>query len=95
MTGLMDQSALGERVGREWLGPLAATDYGGPLTSWMGAVIRIRRGAGGLSGYAMAGQLRVLGKEKKAPGSGTKWRARRCPPNSGRSPATSTLYGAP
>lgn len=37
---------LGERVGRGWLGPLAATDYGGPLTSWMGAVIRIRRGAG-------------------------------------------------
>ncbi|QHA09319.1 hypothetical protein GQF42_00095 [Streptomyces broussonetiae] len=40
---------LGERVGREWLGPLAATGYGGPLTSWMGAVIRIRRGVGGLS----------------------------------------------
>lgn len=55
----------------------------------MGAVIRIRRGAGGPPGYAndpwwlrqehqpatMAGQLRVLGKEKKAPGSGTMWRA--------------------
>ncbi|WP_105974950.1 TniQ family protein [Streptomyces geranii] len=80
---------LGERVGREWLGPLAATDYGGPLTSWMGAVIRIRRGAGGPPGYdndpwwlrqehqpaTMAGQLRVLGKEKKAPGSGTMWRS--------------------
>ncbi|WP_346093969.1 DNA-binding protein [Streptomyces olivaceiscleroticus] len=80
---------LGARVGREWLGPLAATDYGGPLTSWMGSVIRIRRGAGGLPGYdndpwwlrlehqsaTMAGQLRVLGKEKKAPGSGTMWRA--------------------
>ncbi|GAB3006972.1 hypothetical protein GCM10023080_085910 [Streptomyces pseudoechinosporeus] len=38
---------LGERVRREWLGPLAATDYGGPLTSWMGSVIRLRRGAGG------------------------------------------------
>lgn len=80
---------LGERVGRGWLGPLAATDYGGPLTSWMGAVIPIRRGAGGPPGYdndpwwlrqehqpaTMAGRLRVLGKEKKAPGSGRMWRA--------------------
>jgi hypothetical protein len=81
--------ALGERVGRTWLGPLAATDYGGPLTSWMGSVIRLRRGAGGPPGYGndpwwlrqehqpatMAGHLRVLGKEKKAPGSGRMWRA--------------------
>ncbi|MEW2498695.1 DNA-binding protein [Streptomyces nodosus] len=80
---------LGERVGRGWLGPLAATDYGGPLTSWMGAVIRLRRGASGPPGYdndpwwlrqehqsaTMAGQLRVLGKEKKAPGSDRMWRA--------------------
>jgi hypothetical protein len=80
---------LGERVGRQWLGPLAATDYGGPLTSWMGTVIRLHRGAGGPPGYdndpwwlrqehhpaTMAGQLRVLGKEKKAPGSGRMWRA--------------------
>lgn len=80
---------LGERVGRGWLGPLAATDYGGPLTSWMGAVIRIRRGAGGPPGYGndpwwlrqehspatMAGQLRVLSKERSAPGSGTTWRS--------------------
>ncbi|WP_240124613.1 DNA-binding protein [Streptomyces sp. MUM 136J] len=80
---------LGERVGRGWLGPLAATDYGGPLTSWMGSVIRLRRGAGGPPGYGndpwwlrqehkaatMAAQLRVLGKEEKAPGSGTMWRA--------------------
>ncbi|MDH6513736.1 hypothetical protein M2163_009292 [Streptomyces sp. SAI-135] len=80
---------LGERVGRPWLGPVAATDYGGPLTSWMGAVIRLRRGAGGPPGYdndpwwlrqdhqpaTMAGQLRVLGKEKKTPGSGRTWRA--------------------
>lgn len=79
---------LGERVGRDWLGPLMATDYGGPLTSWMGSVIRQRRGAQGHPGYAndpwwvrkehqpvtMAGQLRVLGKEKKAPGSGRMWR---------------------
>ncbi|MPY43972.1 DNA-binding protein [Streptomyces phyllanthi] len=80
---------LGERVGRPWLGPLTATDYGGPLTSWMGSVIRLRRGTGGPPGYdndpwwlrqenqsaTMAGHLRVLGKEKKAPGSGRMWRA--------------------
>ncbi|MEU6242787.1 hypothetical protein [Streptomyces sp. NPDC047024] len=80
---------LGERLGRTWLGPLAATDHGGPLLAWMGSVIRLRRGAAGPPGYdndswwlrqehqptAMAGQLRVLGKEKKAPGSGTMWRA--------------------
>ncbi|BET45101.1 hypothetical protein RGQ21_00830 [Kitasatospora aureofaciens] len=80
---------LGERIGRGWLGPLAATDYGGPLTSWMGAVIRLRRGSGGPPGYdndpwwlrqehqpaTIAGQLRVLGREKKAPGSGRMWRA--------------------
>ncbi|CAL9666993.1 DNA-binding protein [Streptomyces sp. enrichment culture] len=80
---------LGERVGRPWLGPLAAADHGGPLLAWMGSVIRLRRGAGGPPGYdndpwwlrqehqaaTMAGQLRVLGKEKKAPGSGTMWRA--------------------
>lgn len=81
--------ALGERVGRPWLGPLAAADHGGPLLAWMGSVIRLRRGVGGPPGYdndpwwlrqehqaaTMAGQLRVLGKEKKAPGSGTMWRA--------------------
>ncbi|MGV9551790.1 DNA-binding protein [Streptomyces ardesiacus] len=80
---------LGERLGRTWLGPLAAADHGGPLIAWMGSVIRLRRGAGGPPGYdndpwwlrqehqaaTMAGQLRVLGKEKKAPGSGTMWRA--------------------
>ncbi|MFJ2171033.1 DNA-binding protein [Streptomyces griseofuscus] len=80
---------LGERVGRPWLGPLAAADHGGPLLAWMGSVIRLRRGAGGSPGYdndpwwlrqehqaaTMAGQLRVLGKEEKAPGSGTMWRA--------------------
>ncbi len=55
----------------------------------MGSVIRLRRGADGPPGYdndpwwlrqehqaaTMAGQLRVLGKEKKAPGSGRMWRA--------------------
>ncbi|MFH8399576.1 DNA-binding protein [Streptomyces anulatus] len=80
---------LGERVGRGWLGPLVAADHGGPLIAWMGSVIRLRRGVGGPPGYdndpwwlrrehqpvTMAGQLRVLGKEKKAPGSGTMWRA--------------------
>lgn len=85
----MFRRRLGERAGRDWLGPLAAADHGGPLTAWMGSVIRRRRGAGGASGYdddpwwlrrehqaaTMAGQLRVLGKEKKAPGSGTMWRA--------------------
>ncbi|GGZ30560.1 hypothetical protein GCM10010300_86470 [Streptomyces olivaceoviridis] len=85
--------ALGERVGRPWLGPLAATDYGGPLIAWMGTVIRLRRHPEGRSGpYArfdenlwwvrqelqpasMAAQLRVWAGEKKAPGSGTNWRA--------------------
>lgn len=80
---------LGERVGRPWLGPLAAADHGGPLIAWMGSVIRLRRGVGGPPGCdndpwwlrqehqaaTMAGQLRVLGKEKKASGSGTMWRA--------------------
>ncbi|WP_308268684.1 DNA-binding protein [Yinghuangia soli] len=93
---------LGERVGRPWLGPVIAVDYGGPLTAWMGATARRRRngvdrsgsvGGGAASGtgfgYAddpwwvrkedqpvtMAAQLRVLGKEKKAGGSGTRWRA--------------------
>jgi hypothetical protein len=69
---------LGERLGRGWLGPLAAADRGGPLLAWMGSVIRRRRGVGGPPGYdddpwwlrrehraaAMAGQLRVLGREK-------------------------------
>ncbi|MEU8718258.1 hypothetical protein [Streptomyces sp. NPDC048663] len=55
----------------------------------MGSVIRIRRGAGGPPGYdndpwwlrqehqpaTLAGQLRVLGKEKQAAGSGRMWRA--------------------
>ncbi|WTW24508.1 DNA-binding protein (plasmid) [Streptomyces sp. NBC_00019] len=81
--------ALGERVGRPWLGPLAATDYGGPLIAWMGAVVRARRGHNRPDPYAkdrwwvrqelqpatMAGQLRVRAKEKRAPGSGTNWRA--------------------
>ncbi|MGW4545097.1 DNA-binding protein [Streptomyces violaceorubidus] len=82
---------LGERVGREWLGPLAAADHGGPLIAWMGGIVRRRRTAGRplVPGYAddpwwvrrehqpvsMAGQLRVLGKEKRAPGSGRMWRS--------------------
>lgn len=37
---------LGERAGRTWLGPMTASDYGGPLTSWMGTVIRRRRNPG-------------------------------------------------
>ncbi|WP_327350300.1 hypothetical protein [Streptomyces sp. NBC_01304] len=80
---------LGERVGRPWLGLLAATDPGSPLFAWMGAVVRARRYGGQSVEYAddpwwvrqehqpatMAGQLRVVVKEKKAPGSGTRWRA--------------------
>ncbi|MET7304139.1 DNA-binding protein [Embleya sp. NPDC005575] len=47
---------LGERVGRAWLGPLIAVDYGGPLIAWMGAVIRGRRdGAGQGPGVAGSG----------------------------------------
>ncbi|GAB2884996.1 DNA-binding protein [Streptomyces mayteni] len=81
--------ALGERVGRPWLGPLGAIDYGGPLIAWMGSVIRRRRGVAGVPGFAddpwwvkrehrpvaMATQLRSLAKEKKQPGSGTRWRS--------------------
>ncbi|MGW0886323.1 DNA-binding protein [Streptomyces sp. NPDC002671] len=80
---------LGERVGRSWLGPLAATDYGGPLIGWMGSVIRTRRSTGHPPGYpedpwrvrqehqpaTMTAQLRVLVKERQAGGSGTRWRA--------------------
>ncbi|MFJ8113065.1 DNA-binding protein [Streptomyces sp. NPDC096132] len=80
---------LGERVGRGWLGPLSAVDYGGPLLTWMGAVIRQRRGEGGPPGWrddpwrlkreqqpaTMAGQLRVMAAEQQAGGSRTRWRA--------------------
>lgn len=80
-------SWLGERVGRTWLGPLAAAAYGSPLSSWTGAVVRARRG--GPEGWrddpwrlkrelqpaAMAGQLRVRAAERQAGGSGTRWRA--------------------
>lgn len=55
----------------------------------MGAVIRLRRGAGGPPGYgndpwwlrqehqpaSMATQLRVLSKKRSSPGSGTTWRS--------------------
>ncbi|WP_406337523.1 hypothetical protein [Streptomyces sp. NBC_01620] len=69
-------------------GPIDSDGHGGPLIAWMGSVIRQRRGADGPPGYAndawwvrrehqpvtMAGQLRVLGKEQRAPGSGAMWR---------------------
>src|SRR5690606_35488146 len=42
---------LGEQVGRDWLGPLSAVDYGGPLLAWMGAVIRRRRDQSGPPGW--------------------------------------------
>ncbi|MFF3336934.1 DNA-binding protein [Streptomyces sp. NPDC002888] len=77
---------LGERVDRDWLGPLAATDYGGPLSGWRGAILRARRGSGP-PGWGddpwhlkreqqpatMAGQLRVMAAEAQAGGSGTRW----------------------
>ncbi|MEU8566623.1 hypothetical protein AB0C45_34645 [Streptomyces cyaneofuscatus] len=79
---------LGEQVGREWLGPLAAADHGDPLIAWMGSVIRLRRGAGGPPGYdndpwwlrrehqpvIMAGQLRALARRSGRRGSGAMWR---------------------
>ncbi|MFI9162817.1 DNA-binding protein [Kitasatospora aureofaciens] len=80
---------LGERVGRPWLGPLAAVDFGGPLTAWMGTVIRRRRGVAVPPGHrddlwwvrrelqppSTATQLRALAKETRLPGSGTVWRS--------------------
>ncbi|MFG3007414.1 TniQ family protein [Streptomyces calvus] len=80
---------LGERVGRDWLGPLSAVDHGGPLLAWMGAVIRRRRGDGGPPGWrddpwrlkreqqpaTMAGRLRVMAAEQQSGGSGSRWRA--------------------
>ncbi|MFF0794735.1 hypothetical protein [Streptomyces spiralis] len=97
---------LGERVGRAWLGPLSAVDYGGPLIAWMGAVIRRRRGEGGPPGYdnnpwwlpqehqpaTMAARLRVLAKERSSPGSGTTWRS--AVPAERRSLITSLIGGA-
>ncbi|GAA3909032.1 hypothetical protein GCM10023084_71560 [Streptomyces lacrimifluminis] len=79
---------LGERVDRDWLGPLVAVDYGGPLSGWRGAIVRARRGSGP-PGWrddpwhlkreqqpaTMAGQLRVMAAEAQAGGSGTRWRA--------------------
>ncbi|MEU1568855.1 DNA-binding protein [Streptomyces mirabilis] len=79
---------LGERVDRDWLGPLAATDYGGPLSGWRNAIVSARRGSGP-PGWrddpwhlkreqqpaTMAGQLRVMAAEAQAGGSGTRWRA--------------------
>jgi hypothetical protein len=80
---------LGKRVGRPWLGPLAATDHGGPLIAWMGGVIRRRNGRPAVGGRTedpwwvrrehqpvpMATALRLLAKEKKEAGSGTRWRS--------------------
>ena len=78
---------LGERVGRPWLGPFAASDYDSPLISWMTGVIRRRRGERGPYGddlwwvhhdhqsATLATRLRALGKEHKAPSPGRMWRA--------------------
>lgn len=73
---------------RDWLGPLAAADYGGPLSGWRSAIVRARRGSGP-PGWrddpwhlkreqqpaTMAGQLRVMAAEAQTGGSGTRWRA--------------------
>ncbi|MGW6738972.1 DNA-binding protein [Streptomyces sp. NPDC055013] len=83
---------LGERVDRDWLGPLIAVDYGGPLSGWRGSIVRARHG-GGPPGWrddpwhlkreqqpaTMAGQLRVMAAEAQAGGSGTRWRATSLP----------------
>jgi hypothetical protein len=78
---------LGERVGRPWLGPFTAGDYDSPLTSWMAAVIRRRRGERGPYGDdlwwvhhdhrspTLATRLRMLDKEHKAPSPGRMWQA--------------------
>ncbi|MFF9336155.1 TniQ family protein [Streptomyces albogriseolus] len=79
---------VGERVDRNWLGPLIAADYGGPLSGWRSAIVSARRGSGP-PGWrndpwhlkreqqpaTMAGQLRVMAAEAQAGGSGTRWRA--------------------
>jgi hypothetical protein len=78
---------LGEQVGRPWLGLLAASDYDSPLTSWMTAVTRRRRGEEGPHGddlwwvhhdhrpATLATQLRMLGTKHPAPSPGRMWRA--------------------
>lgn len=88
---------LGERVGRPWLGPLAATDHGGPLIAWMGGVIRRRSGRPSVGRaddpwwvrrenqpVPLATTLRLLAKEKKEVGSGTRWRSAVSPEQRGR-----------
>ncbi|MGW2683606.1 DNA-binding protein [Streptomyces sp. NPDC001414] len=79
---------LGKRVDRDWLGPLVAADYGGPLSVWRSAIVRARRGSGP-PGWrddpwhlkreqqpaTMTGQLRVMAAEAQSGGSGTRWRA--------------------
>ncbi|MBL1090478.1 TniQ family protein [Streptomyces sp. 9-7] len=79
---------LGERVGRTWLGPKFAADYGSPLNDFTGALVRARRREAGPAGWGdpwrlkreqqpatMAGQLRVLAAEQQSGGSGSRWRA--------------------
>ncbi|MFF5107337.1 DNA-binding protein [Streptomyces sp. NPDC000134] len=79
---------LGQRVDRDWLGPLIAADYGGPLSGWRNAIVSARRSSGP-PGWrddpwhlkreqqpaTMAGQLPVMAAEAQAGGSGTRWRA--------------------
>ncbi|MFD0164890.1 DNA-binding protein [Streptomyces decoyicus] len=79
---------MGERVGRTWLGPKLAADYGSPLHGFTGALVRARRREAGPPGWGdpwrlkreqqpatLAGQLRVLAAEQQSGGSGSRWRA--------------------
>lgn len=79
---------LGERLGREWLGPLIAADYDSALGDFSGALVRARRGVvargwrddpwrlrAEREPVALAGQLRVLAAEARTGGSGTRWGA--------------------
>ncbi|WP_230424323.1 TniQ family protein [Streptomyces radicis] len=81
-------TALGERVGRPWLGEMAAAQYAEPLLAWMGAVARRRDGRERTGWFAddpwrvknehrpvtAAAQLRAMAKDAAAGGSGITWR---------------------
>jgi hypothetical protein len=74
-------SSLGRRVGRPWLGLLAASDRGGPLLAWMRCVVRSRwdtltdngraddprRVQRDYRPVAMATGLHMLARERKVP----------------------------
>ncbi|MGW3512390.1 hypothetical protein [Streptomyces sp. NPDC000994] len=93
---------LGERVGRGWLGTLAATDHGGPLIAWMGsaasaAQLGVHPGsrtipggcAGNMSRWPWPGSCGCWAKRngRRARGRcGGRW----CRPSSGRGSAASS-----